>query len=403
MSDLLATPPAPPYAEIKARVAGAVETARDEIVGLSHRIHADPEPSFEEHHAATWVADALRAHGFAVEHPAGSLATAVRATMPGGRAGDGPRIGILAEYDALPGLGHGCGHNTMAASGVGAAIALAAIVAELPGEIVFLGTPAEERGSGKQIMIDDGLFDGLDAALLYHPCDRDHVESHPLASEDVEVVFTGLQAHASSDPWMGRNALDALVQLFVAVGLWRQSLRPTARVHGIIREGGTAANIIPDRTAAWFMLRSDDLAEYARMKDRFRTMCEAAAVATGTSVEVTFSGFATTMLNNPVLAERFRANMAAYGILDGGDDPNAGSTDMANVSWVCPTIHPDLAICDAGVPSHSTIFRDAAALPRADETTLLAATLVAQTAVDLYLDPALIAAAWEAFRAQRDR
>ena len=151
------------------------------------------------------------------------------------------------------------------------------------------------------------------------------------------------------------------------------------------------------------MLRSDDLAEYARMKDRFRTMCEAAAGATGTSVEVTFSGFATTMLNNPVLAERFRANMAAYGILDQGDDPNAGSTDMANVSWVCPTIHPDLAICDAGVPGHSTTFRDAAALPRADETTLLAATLVAQTAVDLYLDPELVSAAWEAFRAQRDR
>ena len=401
MSDLLATTPAAPHAETKARVAAAVEAARDEIIGLSHRIHAHPEPAFEEHQAAAWIADALRDHGFTVEHPAGSLATAIRATKRGGRGGDAPRIGILAEYDALPGLGHGCGHNTMAASGVGAAIALAAVAADLPGEIVFLGTPAEERGSGKQIMIDDGLFEGIDAALLYHPCDRDHVESHPLASEDVDVVFTGLQAHASSEPWMGRNALDALIELFVSVGLWRQSLRPAARVHGIIREGGTAANIIPDRTAAWFMLRSDDQAEYARMKDRFRAMCEAAALATGTSVEVVFSGFATTMLNNPVLVERFRANMAAYGIVDQGDDPNAGSTDMGNVSWVCPTIHPDLAICDVGVPGHSTTFRDAAALPRADATTLLAATLVAQTAVDLYLDPALVAAAWDAFRAQR--
>jgi amidohydrolase len=397
--DRLATRPAEPFADVKARIAAAVDDARDEIVELSHRIHANPEPAFEEHQAAMWVVDALRAHGYAVERPAGSLATAVRATRRGGRGGDGPRIGILAEYDALPGLGHGCGHNTMAASGVGAAIALAAVADELPGEIVFLGTPAEERGSGKQIMIDDGLFEGIDAALLYHPCDRSHVESYPLASEDVEVVFHGLQAHASSDPWKGRNALDAMIQLFSSVGLWRQQLRPTARVHGIIREGGTAANIIPDRTSAWFMLRSDDQDDYEAMKARFGQMAEAAALATGTTVEVAYSGGATTMRNNRPLADRFRANMAAYGIDDMGDDPNAGSTDMANVSWVCPTIHPDLAICDEGVAGHSIAFRDAAASPRADETTLLAATLIAQTAVDLYLDPALVDAAWAAFRA----
>src|SRR4030095_5092332 len=178
--------PAEPFSATKQRVADAVEAARDEIIDLSHRIHADPEPAFEEHHAATWVAEALRAHGFEVEHPAGSLATAVRATRKGGKGGAGPRIGILAEYDALPGLGHGCGHNTMAASGVGSAIALAAVADELPGEIVFLGTPAEERGSGKQIMIEDGLFADLDAALLFHPCDRNHVVSQPLASEDVD-------------------------------------------------------------------------------------------------------------------------------------------------------------------------------------------------------------------------
>lgn len=392
--------PAGPHGEVKARVASAVEDARDEILGLSHRIHAHPEPAYEEHRASSWIADTLRAHGFQVEQPAGSLATAIRATFRGGRGGDGPRIGILAEYDALPGLGHGCGHNTMAAQGVGSAIALAAIADELPGEIVFLGCPAEERGSGKGQMIEDGLMDGLDAALLYHPCDRDHVESHPLASEDVEVVFTGLQAHASSDPWMGRNALDALIALFVSVGLWRQQLRDTARVHGIVREGGTAANIIPERTVAWFMIRADDPAEYRRMRSRFEAMCQAAAGATDTTVEVTFSGYASTMVNNPVLAERFRANMAAYGLVDQGDDPNAGSTDMANVSWVCPTIHPDLAICEAGTPGHSTRFRDAAATPRADETTLLAATLVAQVAYELFADPALVEAAWAEFRAK---
>jgi amidohydrolase len=289
----------------------------------------------------------------------------------------------------------------MAASGVGAAIALAAMADELPGEIVFLGTPAEERGSGKQIMIDDGLMAGLDAALMYHPCDRNHVESWPLASEDVDVVFHGLQAHASSDPWKGRNALDAMILLFSSVGLWRQQLRPTARVHGIIREGGTAANIIPERTTAWFMIRSDDEAYYETMRERFRALCDAAATATGTTVEVTFSGRASTMNNNPVLAERFRANMAAYGIADQGDDENAGSTDMANVSWVCPTIHPDLSIAPEGTPGHSILFRDAAISPQADETTLLAATLVAQTAYELFADPELVASAWRAFKESR--
>ncbi len=396
---LSATRPAEPFADAKRRLADAVESARGEILDLSHRIHAHPEPAFEERQAAGWIAELLARHGFAVEHPAGSLETAIRATRRGGRGGEGPRIGVLAEYDALPGLGHGCGHNTMAASGVGAAIALASIADELPGEIVFLGTPAEERGSGKQVMIDDGLFAGIDAALLYHPCDRNHVLSFPLASEDVTVRFSGLQAHAASDPWKGRNALDALILLFSSVGLWRQQLRPEARVHGIIQEGGTAANIIPDRTKAWFMLRSPDQAEYERMKVRFRAMCEAAALATDTQAEVVFSGGATSMRNNGVLAERWVANAAAYGIEDQGPDPASGSTDMGNVSWVCPTIHPDLAIAPEGTPGHSILFRDAAATPRADETTLLAATLVAQTAYDLFADPGLVEAAWQEFRA----
>jgi amidohydrolase len=396
---LAAVRPAGPHEDAKTRLAAAVDAARDEVIELSHRIHAHPEPAFEEERAATWVAEALRGHGFTVEHPAGSLATAVRATRAGGRGGPGPRIGILAEYDALPGLGHGCGHNTMAASGVGAAIALATLADELPGEIVFLGTPAEERGSGKQTMIDDGLFAGIDAALLFHPCDRNHVESHPLASEDVEVVFHGLQAHAASDPWKGRNALDAMILLFSSVGLWRQQVRPDARVHGIIQEGGTAANIIPDRTKAWFMLRSPEQPYYEEMKTRFRALVEAAALATDTTAEVVFSGGAMTMKPNPTLEARWVANAAAYGIVDQGPDANSGSTDMANVSWVCPTIHPDLAIAPEGVPGHSILFRDAAATPAADATTLLAATLVAQTAYELFVDPELVVAAWRDFHA----
>ncbi|MGI8534673.1 MAG: M20 family metallopeptidase [Candidatus Limnocylindrales bacterium] len=389
-----------PRADAKRRIAQIIEAHRTEILDLSHRIHADPEPAFAERHAATWVAQAVARHGFAVEHPAGRLETAVRGRLAGGRGREGPRIGILAEYDALPGLGHGCGHNTMAASGVGAAIALAELTPELAGEIVFLGTPAEERGSGKQWMIDDGLFQGIDAALLFHPSDRTQAACSLLASVDIEVAFTGLQAHAAADPWKGRNALDALIMLFTSVGLWRQQLRPDARVHGIVTDGGTAANIIPSRAAGRFMVRSPDQAEFERMEERFRGLVQAAAMAADCEGEAVFTGGSSTMKDNTALRAAFLANMAAYGITDNDVLPDSlGSSDMGNVSQVLPTIHPMLAICDEGVAGHSIEFRDAAALPRADEVTLIAAALVAQTAFDLYAEPHLVQDAWREFRA----
>ncbi len=394
--------PAEPYADIKARLAAAVEASRDEIIGLSHAIHANPEPAFEERQAAGWVADILRRRGFEVEHPAGRLETAIRATRRGGRGGMGPRIGILAEYDALPGLGHGCGHNTMAASGVGAALALASIADELPGEIVFFGCPAEERGSGKRWMIEDGLFSGIDAALLFHPCDRSHVESYPLASEDVDVVFHGLQAHAAADPWKGKNALDAMVTLFTSVGLWRQQLRPDdARVHGIIQEGGTAANIIPDRTKAWFMLRSPDQAYYEEMKARFRTLAEASRARHGHD------------RRDHVQRRRHvdAPKRDARGALGGqrrrlrrsrpGPGPELGQHRHGQCQLGLPDDPPGARrLSTREPPGHSILFRDAAATPRADETTLLAATLVAQTAYELFADPSLVDAAWREFRGE---
>ncbi|CAN5797935.1 M20 family metallopeptidase [soil metagenome] len=397
---LATTPPIDgPHTEVKRRLAEAIEQHRDEILALSHRIHEHPEPAFEERQAASWVAEAVARHGYRVEHPAGRLETAVRGRLAGGLGTDGPRIGILAEYDALPGLGHGCGHNTMAASGVGAAIALASVASQLRGEIVFLGTPAEERGSGKQFMIDDGLLDGLDAALLFHPSDRTQTACALLASEDVEVTFTGFQAHAAADPWKGRNALDALVMLFSSIGLWRQQLRPDARVHGIVIEGGTAANIIPDRTVGRFMIRSTDELEFGRMRERFRQLVHAAALAADCEGEATFSGGSSTMKDNATLRQRFLANMSAYSITDNPVLPDQlGSSDMGNVSQVLPAIHPSIAICEEGVPGHSIEFRDAAASPRADEVTLIAAALVAHTAWDLFADPALVAAAWREFR-----
>jgi amidohydrolase len=391
--------PAP--SDLKTRAAAAVEANREEILALSRAIHADPEPAFEEHRAAARVAASIAAHGYVVEHPAGSLATAVRGRLTGGLGSDGPRIGVLAEYDALPGLGHGCGHNTMAASGVGAAIALAAVRDAFAGEVVFLGTPAEERGSGKQFMLDDGLFEGVDAALLFHPADRDMVHAILLASEDVDVTFTGMAAHAASEPWEGRNALDAAILLFEAVGLWRQQLPQHARVHGIVVEGGTAANIIPDRATARFMIRSTDQPYFDSMRTRFRSLVEGAALMADVKGEVVFSGRSTTMKESRTLAGLWRSNMEARGLVDEGADPDhIGSSDMGNVSLVLPTIHPSLAICDHGVPWHSVESLRAAATPRAEATTLVAAALVAETALDLLADPSLVAAAWREFHGE---
>ena len=392
--------PAGPHTGAKARIAAAIEAARDEILELSHRIHENPEPAFEEHRAAGWVAEAVARHGYRVEHPAGRLETAVRATLAGGRGRHGSRVAVLAEYDALPGIGHACGHNTMAASGVGAAFGLAAVAPEIRGEIVFLGTPAEERGSGKQHMLDDGLFDGVDAAILFHPSDLTLIEAKLLASEDVDVTFLGRAAHAAAQPWEGRNALDALVLLFTSIGLWRQQLPPDARVHGIILEGGTAANIIPDRGVARFMVRSPDQAFFGSMRDRFRELCEAAARATACEVEVVFSGHSDTMRHNRVIGDRYRANLEAYGIREDPPTPNMGSSDMGNVSLRLPTIHPDIAICDPGVPGHSIEFREAARTPRADDVTLIAAAVAAGVAYELLADRPLVEAAWREFREQ---
>jgi metal-dependent amidase/aminoacylase/carboxypeptidase family protein len=235
--------------------------------------------------------------------------------------------------------------------------------------------------------------------LLFHPSDKDHVEKVVLAMEDVDVVFTGAAAHAAAEPWKGRNALDAMILLFNGIALWRQQLRPDARVHGVILEGGTAANIIPARTVGRFMIRSLSDPDLATMREHFRAMVEAAAQATGCTHEATFSGYSATIRNNPVLAEGFARHMDAYGVPGGPPDPQIGSTDMGNVSHVCPTIHPSLAICEPGIPKHSPAFRERARTVRADEVTLLAATLVAQVAYELLADPARVEAAWRAFHA----
>jgi amidohydrolase len=381
---------------LRAAVAGIVPEATE----LSHRVHAHPEIAFEERQAAAWTAALLEAHDFAIDAPAGGLETAFVARRPG--TSPGPVIAFLGEYDALPEVGHGCGHNLMCSSSAGAAIATAQALGErFGGEVRFIGTPAEEAGNGKVRLINAGLFADVDVALQIHPSDRTNAEILCLAVIEVGVTFRGVLAHASADPWQGKNALDAIVLLYTMIAQWRQHLKPGERVHGIITQGGAAPNIVPDLTAGRWYLRTPIDADLDAMVDRFRDMADAAAAATGCRVELRIdpANRCRTMLNNATLLELFRGQLAAVGVDDGPIDENAGSTDMANVSHEVPTIHPMMAIAPMGTPGHSRIFAEHAGGADGDAMLPLAISALAGTALELFAHPELVERAWNELRA----
>lgn len=385
----------------------AVEAILPEALDLSHRVHATPEIAFQEHRASRWTAELLERHGFEVVAPAGGLETAFVARWRGNRPG--PVIAFAGEYDALPEVGHGCGHNLMCSSSAGAAVAAARMLGrEFAGEIRFIGTPAEEAGNGKVHLIRAGVFEDVDACLQIHPSDSNSSEIVCLAIIEVEVAFHGTLAHASADPWLGRNALDAIVLLYTMVAQWRQHLKPGERVHGIITHGGAAPNIVPDLARGRWYLRTPIDEDLDAMIERFGAMAEAAATATGCRVELDLdpANRCRTMLNNPTLLALWRRELADAGVADDPPDPNAGSTDMANVSHELPTIHPFMAIAPRGTPGHSHEFAEHAGGEDGDAMLPRAIRVLAGTALGLVNDPSLVDRAWEELHAQgggRDR
>jgi amidohydrolase len=378
-----------------------VEAVLPEALDLSHRVHATPEIAFQERQAAAWTAELLAQHGFEVTAPAGGLETAIVARWVGDRPG--PVVALAGEYDALPEVGHGCGHNLMCSSSAGAAIAATkALGRDFGGEVRFIGTPAEEAGNGKVHLIQAGIFEDVDVCLQIHPADSNSAEVLALAVTEVGVTFHGVLAHASGDPWLGKNALDAIVLLHTMVAQWRQHLRPGERVHGIITHGGAAPNIVPDLTSGRWYLRTPVDADLDAMIERFETMARAAADATGCTVELHMDPLnrCRTMLNNPTLLGIWRRHLADAGIADDPIDPNAGSTDMANVSHEVPTIHPYLAIAPRGTPGHSREFAAHAGGADGDAMLPKAIRVLAGTAIELLDDPALVERAWSELRAQ---
>lgn len=382
-------------------LARAVDAVLPEALELSHRVHANPEIAFEERQAAAWTAELLGRNGFEVTAPVGGLDTAFVARWRGDRPG--PIIALAGEYDALPEVGHGCGHNLMCSSSAGAAIAVARILGrDFGGEIRFIGTPAEEAGNGKVHLIAAGVFDDVDACLQIHPSDSNSAEVLALAVTEIGVTFHGVLAHASADPWLGKNALDAIVLLHTMVAQWRQHLKPGERVHGIITHGGAAPNIVPDRTAGRWYLRTPVDEDLDPMIERFGAMAHAAADATGCTVELQNDPMnrCRTMLNNPTLLGIWRRHLVDAGRADDPIDPNAGSTDMANVSHEVPTIHPYLRIAPRGTPGHSREFASHAGGADGDGTLATAIEVLAATTLDLLADPGLVDRAWDELREQ---
>ena len=372
--------------DLKKRAIDEVEARRDELIDLSLRIHANPETAFREAKAAGWLTDYLEAEGFAVERGICQIDTAFRATYGSGR----PRVAFIAEYDALAGIGHGCGHNIIATASLGAAIATKAIVAEAGGTALVIGTPAEEAAGGKVFMASRGAFDDLDVAMLVHPANRDVAVTYALACLELDVQYFGRAAHAAARPEAGVNALDALVSAYSSVNALRQHIRDSARIHGIITDGGQAVNVVPEHAAGAFLLRAEDDDYLEELKEKVLACFRAGAEATGARLEYRWGEEARyrAMRSNRALAEAYRRNMEALGreVQECDSQRSMGSTDMGNVSVLVPAIHPTVGIAPPDVLIHTPEFRDVAASEAGHRGLLDSAKAMAMTAADVLLD-----------------
>jgi amidohydrolase len=383
---------------VKKRAIDEIEARRDELIELSLRIHANPETAFQEAKAAGWLTEYLEAERFAVERGICQISTAFRASYGSGR----PRVAFIAEYDALAGIGHGCGHNIIATAALGAAIATKAIVSEVEGTALVIGTPAEEAAGGKVFMASRGAFDDLDVAMLVHPANRDVAVTYALACLELDVQYFGKAAHAAARPEAGINALDALVIAYNGVSALRQHIRDSARIHGIITDGGQAVNVVPEHAAGAFLLRAEDDDYLEKLREKVLACFRAGAEATGARLEYRWGEEARyrAMRSNHALAEAYRRNMETLGrqVEERDSGRSMGSTDMGNVSALVPAIHPTVAIAPPDVSIHTPEFRDVSASEAGHRGLLDSAKAMAMTAADVLLDAELRRRIEEEFR-----
>jgi amidohydrolase len=371
--------------DAKQTAQAAVRTQSDALIDLSHRVHSHPELGFEEERASTWLAEMLTDGGYAVEAGIAGLPTAFVATV-----GTGPlTVAICAEYDALPGIGHACGHNVIAAAATGAGLALAGLADDLGLTVKVFGTPAEEGGGGKIVMLEQGAFAGVHAAMMVHPGPTEQPTMACLAVSHLDVHYTGKSAHASAAPEQGINAADAITVAQVGIGLLRQHIGPNDRIHGIVTHGGDAPNIVPESTEAKFYVRAKTMAELEVLEPRVHRCFEAGALATGCTLRIEQgSPVYSEMIYDVELAAIYQGHAESLGRTFPGGSPEelqrfAGSTDMANVSLVLPTIHPMLGLNCLPVVNHQPEFTALCATPIADQAALDGALSMAWSCVDL--------------------
>lgn len=378
-----------PTATASVRVEDVVTQRRGDLVELSHAIHAEPELAFAEHRSCAKTQALVAERGFEITAAPGGLATAFRADF-----GSGPLVvGILAEYDALPGLGHACGHNIIAASAVGTALALAEVADALGLTVALIGTPAEESGGGKALLLAAGTFDDIAAAVMLHPGPVDIAAARSLALSEVTVRYRGRESHAAVAPYLGINAADAATVAQVAIGLLRQQMAPGQLAHGIVTDGGTATNVIPGRAALQYTMRATESDSLRELEGRMYACFAAGALATGCEYDIDEAAPAYAELAPDAwLAATCRAEMQRLGRAPVPVEVEAtlplGSTDMGNVTQVLPGIHPVIGIDSDGAVIHQPGFAAAAAKPSADRAVVDGAIMLARTVVRLAETPA---------------
>jgi amidohydrolase len=382
--------------KLKATIAGEIDRRYKQFSELNRKIHDNPETAMKERRAAAWLTDFLKENGFTVTKSIAGMPTAFCGNYGKGK----PVIGFLAEYDALPRIGHACGHNLIATSAVAAAVAAKTAADKFGGSIIVYGTPAEESDAGKAIMAKKGTFKDLDAAMITHP-GGNRVLFHSLACQTLEVDFFGKAAHAAADPAAGVNALEAMILSFNAINSLRQHIKDNARVHGIITDGGDAPNVVPAHSAATFLVRAAEDKYLDTLKDKVIDCFAGAAAATGAELKYRWADVRyATMLNNTTLARLFRKNMQTLGrsIPLGSSGSFGGSSDVGNVSQLVPTIQPMVRIAPKEVLIHSPEFAKAAGKEKSLRIMLDAAKAMAMTAADLMGNPETLAAVRTEFR-----
>lgn len=383
--------------EIQNRLIESIENYSGRIKTLAKKIFDHPEEKFEEHQAVEWLTTMLTKEGFDVECGVGGMETAFRAVRSS--SSTGPRIGYLCEYDALPDLGHACGHNLIAGIGLGAGLGLSSVLDELSGSVEVIGTPAEEGGGGKVKLVQAGIFDDLDAVMMVHPSDKTLVGRGSLAIQEVKMDFYGESAHASSEPEQGVNALDAAILTFNNINAFREHMEDSARVHGIITDGGEKPNIVPAHAGALFYVRATEGEYLDELLERVKDCGRAGARAAGAEVDIVLQEHSYHPMNpNPVLVDIYSDQLSKLGVEIETHEGGMGSTDMGDVSQVVPAIHPYIKIAQQGTPGHSKDFAEASDSEQGYEAMITAAKTLALTGLEFLRDQSIREKVNEAFQ-----